>query len=550
MESVEKYYLRMTEVDRKNRRYWKMAREFREGDEETLVSEGYILPFHSEGTVEAKALNLYQDRIKRSYPLTLTNSILHAHKAHLAQNISFSGVDVQSEQLQTILDDVTGYDKSHKKAYTDLVCDFLSMGMVGVLVEGTANTSQSEVVAREQGERSYQTIIRPEHIYDLQKFHEGKRKGQVRCVTLFKGAYPVKQPEAEIQQGKEPEYKLHFRRYYYEEVKAEDGSKVISESYKVVELKTKSHSSLLTIHSLLSQPFTELEKQGEIMEGALEEIPFYTIGNGPESASIMRAVIYLDQALLNKTSVIGNTNYYQAFRKILIAGELSKEDRIAFAANLVAFFDNPDIKPHVIEPGNAEAVEKERDFIISWAVKIGMLRFSQFHDEGTKQVQSAESKAKDLDLIKEFYNDILDEFEPFLRKIYNAHAEFEGLQATDDKGLQVNLARDFNGLVDPEQEQLDDALILANHQKLGEVGDKLFKQVMAKVVSRMRINPEEEESQAMTRNQLIEEVMNATIQKDDLGLIPPGRNPRIAEERNRLNAQDTDSGRASAADSA
>lgn len=389
--------------------------DFLEGSLSTI--SGYVNKYQAEDAQNKEALDHFNLRLRQLYHKPIMEPSHQIHMAHLNQAIKWGGIEESA--IKDFLEDVTGEQVTAQDFLSEMLWYRIGLGKVGVLVDGPKSDGQtkSKDEARSAGERSYQILYRADQIKYWEFALSGDLKGKLVKVVL------VDKPRTTEQGETIP----RLRRFFYP-----PGANQYS--WQVLELRTGDGSVKAKSAGAGRQKWEVIEEGS----GTLSEIPFVMWGRGLKD-SILRNVWQLEKANLNNGSVKTNIMYRQGFQRTIVAGAKDHELKM-IGESIINKVADHDAKVQTIEPGNPEAHFKEEALIESRAQRIALLQHNQLVDD-TRQVQSAESKAKDLTAREKYYNKILDEAQRILKKIWGFHFEFEGIQGAEK--LQISISRDF-----------------------------------------------------------------------------------------------------------
>lgn len=485
----------------KNQNFYARVSDFVDLDPAELVGKGYIRPYVTEESPKAVLLGLFPKRVGRSYPLTISDSILEEHVAACSQEVTVNGFE-----FDNILKDLTGFEDSAATFFSKQLQEHFKNGFHGVLIESP------EVVAADRGsavaanERSYQTIFSAETILKCDFFKSGPRRGQVKDVILLtESTYYQNKKKETVEQA-------NARRYFFEH---DNEAQFQYQELKIdaTALKAATGKDEISFEIVTNEP------------GNLPMIPFVAIGRGPAD-SALRKTIPLDIGLLNTLSTLRNTNYHQAFQRVMVFGVRDTEQAQTIGEAQMGFFPEAEAHADAIPPGDAAALEREINFILHWTRRIGLRQFRQLTDDLTKQVSSAESKAKDLAALESWYSKTLDMFERKLKQIYRIMHYYE--QSKDSDEIEVKIGRDF-GLDDSEGQLMIDSTAWNWSQEFDEEGFEVRRNILINYLSQLDMTSE-------LRQELTDKLKNAQR-----------RNPLLPERSNPLNtlindAEETNTG--------
>lgn len=462
------------------RAFNKQMDDFVESSRASVVNPDYIVKYATENTKQANKAGIYSGRLARTYPMTLTPSILQQHVSTSAQPLTVQGFD--DARLEGILKDVTGFDESAKDMLAMQLAEHYTKGFHVILVEKDSEVSESLAAAQASGERPYQILYKSSAVPVLRMFRSGKRRGEVREIVLIDAPEDIEGKSYEVR-----------RRYFYE------GE---NENYTFQLLRASNPMS-----DSGETPKDDGEIEFDIVQenlGTLSKIPAIPCGNGPASA-VLRQVLYLDQGLLNRLSIYSNVNYNQGFQRATFFGV--KESEVSAVSEFTAsFVSNPSGKVELIPPGDPTAIENEIKMLIRQIIRIGLFEFRAQSDD-SKESPSAGSKQMDFKHRVAFYNDTLDRFQRKLTAVYQLMAEFQGVNPDE---VKVRVGRDFE-LTDSEFDLAVSQIIDNMAQRYGEAGENISKHVLGSLVTDMDVVVNESQEEEEIRGELIEALMAAQV---------------------------------------
>lgn len=466
--------------------YDKISR-FVDGDV-TRVSK-YLIQYDSERPNTDDARRAWESRKER---LTNENEVdppLQVNLSHLNQPLNF-GVLADNETMKPIIEDVTGLGCSAQEMFKKKLSLYMQHGKVAVLVDGPSKVADSKAQAQEAGERSYQVLYSAAHILDWKVFTKGSRRGQLAEVVLCEEPY----------KSDGDKWYKRLVRFYFPSGYAAGRDEVFWKQ----ELQAQSHFTT-SVYNETVLDYPDKPQTYDIMSdvpGGLKQIPLVIIGDGLKD-SAMRAVTHENEALLNLRSILDNVLYYQGYQRNIGTG-MKPEDIKSVAEYLFVTVDNEKAAVHTIEAGDPEGIFKRVRGRENRARRLGMFEFNKLVAEDSREEPSAESKALDSKGRLARYNDILDLFQKKLRKIYELHAQYEGLS---EEEIDISIPRDF-GLDDPEAVISKRSVVFSQAGQLGAVD--VQKQVLKQGVNELRVIPDEGEKEEETRAKLMQSVDTAT----------------------------------------
>jgi hypothetical protein len=243
----------------------------------------------------------WQIRNERLANNNLCEPIMMQWLAFLTQEINKQ--DLEGDPWDTIFTDIDGFGTPLDIFVRWLCWHYLSLGQVGVLIEGPESTADNLSEAKARGERSYAAIFEPWLILKAERFKQmGPMRGKLSELILL----------IDSEDGTDNSRNMIVRRFWIEE----QGQKYKSAIYKI-----KGH--ILDDTSGLSGPIgaqgkwakdINVEMQGAELQGEFDEIPFILLGEGPREDSVLYSVVPKNREHLNKKSAKDSIDYYQAFQ--------------------------------------------------------------------------------------------------------------------------------------------------------------------------------------------------------------------------------------------
>lgn len=474
---------------------WHEISDFRDGDTDRVL--GYLIPFDSERADTPQAKATFHSRQRRLSNENDIAPIADVHLSHLSQPINF-GKLADNPQLATIIADADGEGTSEQRLVKDLLSGFLDHGKAGLLVDGTDAIATTRAEVEATGERSYQVLFSATQIRYWAKFKSGRRRGQLAEVVL----------DAEPRIDADGKSHGRLQRFYFEPG-VENNPEALFQK-QILELAepgdieaTESEIELIVAEEAI---------------GSLPEIPFVLFGRGLAD-SILRMPAQMNKALLNDRSHRDNIHYYQAHQRLVATG-CGPEDIKAMAEYTVTCIEN---EQATIQPIPASDPASLTQKIAEKEIKLkryGMKRLNELVSASSAQVQSADSKALDQKALIAWYDEVLDELQKFLVKVFIFHMLFEGV--TEEPSISV--PRDY-GLDDPQAIRSDRSVIFSEAGALG--ADDVQKQILKQQLQEMpTVIPDEDETQAEALQRLMDSVDTAT---KDAPLANAGR-PSISDQ--------------------
>lgn len=419
----------------------------------------------ADGTIEGE--RNYATRLKRLYNVNFCDPYLFLHWCHMSQPITLSGMD--GKPLDAIKSDATGYGEDFIQVARDRLWYYDRDGRVGTLVDGPAVIADNKEQAVTTKERSYQVIYQAKQIRYWERFTDGPRKGQLRELVL---EMPGKKGKACFRRFVQPEGNVAFQ---FEDLEV-----------------ASSTSGIALINNAPVQ--AEVVATGT---GGLNTIPFVVMGCGPED-SFIKDVWPLNKTFMNLLSVLSNVLYNQGFQHSVLTGA-RKEEITKITEYTITLLSNPDASIHLIPPGDPQGLFSELANLKGEIHRRAKFQYNQLADD-TRQVQSAESKEKDLIVQKVIYDNTLDLLSRTEEKIYRFHAEFEGANPDD---ISVSIARDY-GLEDKQAKSAQQQQVFSMAGQLGV--QELQKEILKIWASELDYIPSEEETEDDVRQRMFEAI--------------------------------------------
>lgn len=458
-------------IAKKDKQYFDEVSKFADGEE---LGE-FILPYLTEGETEAGVKD-FEARKNRAYSMNKIFPILETHRATMAQPITIGGFE---ESKKEQLEDVDGFGKNAKRMFSDALFEFMKSGLYCILVEAPAEAPQTLQDETQSNFRPFQVLYEAPKIRYWSRFKDGAERGALSDLILENDPVLI---DDELQRS--------FRRY-----RREQGAGF----YSVTDYVMKADPSAK------SDRFEEVSR----VEVVGDKIPAVVHGEGRKT-SFVRHVVRDSKALLNKLSSLDNTNYKQAFQRVVVFSDANFDEKKVQYVGEGIITVVPDAKGRLqeIPPGNPEALDREIDRLSTHIMRLGMFRMTQITSDDSKQQQSAEAKAKDLGILNNIYKDTLDDFERVLTQVYRLMRWYQDKNAPLDD-VSVSISRDF-GLVDSELELATDSLVMNWLNELDpETAHQVKKAIVARYINDMRFLADEEQNADEVRAELIEIVRAA-----------------------------------------
>lgn len=477
----------------RNRPTYDMIADFEDGDEERV--EHYLIRYASESPDTHEGKKAYAGRRERLFNENMVRPYLEVHHEHMSQPIDFNVPT--GERWEEIIADVTQFGVSAEEMCGQVLYDYCRDGLVGVLVDQQATVPSSAAQAQAVRSRSYQIKYNACEILNWERFTLGRHKGKLSKLLLNNGITTV-----------------NGKRH------------VVLRQYEMSELGD------VTWQDYLADEKFKADKSGKVKvtpgsKGAVgikEEIPFAMLGTGPRNSFCLDNV-RTNRAFLNRYSVRDNINHHQGFKKSIIFGNnVKQEDLKVMAENTMTIIPDTEASLNSIDAGDPVAITAQLAEMRVLARRQGMKEHNQLADD-TKNVQSSESKAKDVKGRVKLYNKTVDSTEVMQTKVYRFHAMFEGLGEAEVKKVTVAIGRDY-GLDDEAQEAADDQ---QNSSMAGSLGARLVqKKILKKRISEQRFVPEEGKTEEDIRKECYDDIDNAEVQSE-LSQFVSATRPSLAE---------------------
>lgn len=439
----------------------------------------YLIPHASE--LDALGSRNFQNRKDRLVRVNHTKPYARIHASHMSQPISVGGAE--DKRLDIVVKDATGFKQSLTQVARDRLKRFVRDGKVGTLVDSPAVIAKDRETARATKERSYQVLYDACDIRYWDVFREGPRKGQFKEVVL-----------AEPFSGK----KQRFRRLLIGD------SANAKYQWQILEAKKTGFLS-----NAADDFQVEIVPNGE-GEGGIGRIPFVVFGGGPED-SLISDVWPLDIAAMNMSSVKQNIVYNQGFQRSILAG-VSPEEISKMSEFTVTLIQNVEARIFTIEAGNPQAATEEILKLERQIDRRGKFEYNQLAED-TRQVQSADSKSKDLKTREAVYTATVEYEESVESEIVKLHAEFEGV---DPERVAVTIGRDF-GLKDEQAEQNKLALVFSHAREMK--AHRLRKEILRIEASNLDYLPTEDEDAGAVKAAVLAEIADLPDE------LTPGASP-------------------------
>jgi hypothetical protein len=422
---------------------WELVDNFVDGRIKNVKK--YLIPYPSERLTTDDAIKSFLGRTERLQNKNLCKPILDIHLSHLSQGITWGNID-SNPKLNPIIIDATGFRIPAKRMVRNFLYEFIKLGRAGMLVDAPKSANaESELQEQILNQKSYEVVYSAAEIYNFEYFTEGLRRGKLKQIYL-------KEPPRIDEKGDSFD---RIRKFSIEE-----------------------NESVFTVTILERKPTTNKDGMWQVIEqfpGTLEEIPFVMIGDGAPD-SVLKDVAHLNMINLNKQSTKDNIMYYQEHQRVMGTG-IKPEELAVWNERTVATVSNENARLHVVNAGSTDNLTDDIANNEERATKIGLFQLNQLAED-TRQVQSAESKQKDMVARRKFYDDTLDLIEETFNEIFRFHALFEGVGSIESN---IKIAREY-GLDDPEEERADNLVINSIASQLGVLD--LQKEILRRLIIR------------------------------------------------------------------
>lgn len=476
----------------KSFRWWEKVGDITSSQKERVCSGRYIQSFQTERTAEARARGVYNNRLERSPVAVLSPGIVRQHQATAAQQISIEGFD-----NEIILSDGDGFGRTAQNLFSKRLYYYLRDGQVGTLVEAPEEIADNLLEAQERGERSYQILYQASEILHYELFTQGPRKGRLRDLYLLESP----RTEGDVIYER-------VRRYFFRQQISEDGEQLgIRDGYSIQILERKREEEDYDLS--LTRPNDTDEREYNVAEESDqigERIPFVLCGSGPQD-SVLHDILDLDIHLLNLHSELRSVNDYQAFRLVFLFNMNEGQEELREVGQHMIHSFASDGRVESLPPSSPDALERQIHTTEQRIKKIAFRQYNQLLNDDTKQVQSAESRAKDLLALEAFYNDLLDLMIRKEEQIYEFHATYEGVNPDN---IQVSVGRDF-GFGDPEQKLHRTLLAFNSASRFSPGGDEVQRELMASLIEQLDLTVATGESEEEVKNRLKDGIRNSTV---------------------------------------
>lgn len=472
---------------KENFQLYEMFEDFTKGFNKDVKK--YLVKYATEKPDTLAARKAFASREERLYNINSCDPYLTIHLGHLSQPVDIKLPEGQDDEfLQSILADATQYGETFKEVFRDLLWYYLRDGKVGLLVDKEPMPENlTEAQAKSYNLRSYQVLYEATQIRNYEHHHSGALKGKLKFVDLCAGYEEENDSTFEI-----------VTRFELAET---------AKSYIVKKLKSTKKASEVSLTDEVE--FTQV---GGDIPGALPEIPFILFGTGAED-SFISSIVELNKATLNDRSVKGNINYHQGFKKTYVTGAKPEEVKKT-GESIITALQNENANVLSIDAGEPTGIENQIKDIENNINRRGKIENNQLADD-TKQVQSADSKTKDVLAKMKVYDYILDYFEMRLKKAFQFHCLFDVGLTFDITNISVSIARDYN-LEDTQAETAEDLATFSMARELQAT--LVMKMILKKRVQNLKIIPDAELTKEETLQALIEDIDNAESAQPQSGI--------------------------------
>lgn len=444
----------------------------------------YLIKYDSESSDTPEASRAWAGRKRRLYNKNWVKPFHSLHLGHLSQEMT---LNVGDEDVWTaILENADRKGKSFKTLSREYLADYLSNGLVGVLVDGPARTASTLAEAQANNERSWQVKYSALDVVNWKRFATGPLMGELQEVVLREGTVKIDDKEHE-----------RLRRFYRE------GDSV---AYQILVAQNEIKGE--------GNPFKDEREFDVVEEGVLPltYIPFVFFGEGPES-SVVGSLWELNAAIMNRSSVRSNIVYNQGFQRVVFFG-VKREEVSNIGEWLGTIIGNDKARVEEIPAGDPVAVVDELASLESFCTRIGKMEWNQLADD-SKQTQSADSKRLDTIGRRKLYDFILDHFEHGIMKLMQFHADYEGLGDARIAEITVRIERDY-GLEDEQAEALEREQAFNMAERLGVV--ELQKELLKVAISKITFVPRDDASPEDVKKLMMEAIDAAQGKQPGSGL--------------------------------
>lgn len=462
--------------------YYELYRNFAKGKRRHV--EKYVFPYLTEDESTKEGRMAFASRLNRTPYVNRIKRFLRIHRGHLSQKITVSGAE--SERMKAILEDVDGSGNNYTRFARKFLDDYMRDGRVGVLVDRTSSPGETGADASASKEKSYQVKYSATQIHDWEYFADGPKKGQLRRVILD-------EPSAKTAKG----LKAQLRRYSVGELPSD---KVVCEILQAADEK-----GLGTGIEKISYAVVQSIPMG------LTEIPFVIMGCGYED-SFIEDIAEPSVYLLNIGSVKSNINYNQGFKRNFAIG-CEAEELTKAGESLITRIANENAHIMTLEAGDPVAIANEEARVLNEINRLGLFERNQLADD-TRQVQSAESKEKDMIARQQIYSDTMDLLDETLTKLFKFHAIFE---SESEKEVSVTIERDF-GLDNEAATQAEEMQVFSMARELQ--AREVQKAILRSRIKRLNLVPKPEQSVDDMHKELAEDI-------EASGPVEPAERPSL-----------------------
>lgn len=429
---------------------------------------------------------MFNARKERLANRNICEPILSYYLAYLSRELVYNE-EMEDEPFNTILSNVDGSGQRFDTLARTLIYNLLGYGYTGALIESDGEPEQAQGRAIQKGERSYIAQFSALDILKLEREKKGAGLGKIKQLDLKTG-------------------------------QSEEG--ITGLSYTLVEGGYMRRDFLIKIDKDEPFPPTDsaseyLVEYGEPAIGELSKIPFVLIGNDL-SESVIRLAVEKNVELLNKRSYLDAININQAFKRLFGFGV--DEDDVKYSSfDVMSLVSDPNAKIQEIEPGNPQSLINDIEDIEREAYLEGTLKHGTRYQASTKAVESAETQRQNNAAFENYLSYLADMIEHGLNDIISIVYEFEKGQEPEEKNF-IEISRDFNPAISAEETNRYITLYDMAADK-GAVGQRIQNEIVALLLSEMRLVSSSRATSEETKSELIKGVKEYTQAEIGTGLL-------------------------------
>jgi len=434
-------------------------RDFLSGERERHLP--YLIQHETEKGEVKSVQAAWQRRRQTLEVFNHSGLVLDMHTAALNQTVQIDEL-MAGDTWETILADVTGFDDDVQAFAREISRLKLVDGKVAILVDSPALVAQTEQERLSNGERSYSVVFDATKIAYWSRWIDGYMKGALSEIVL--------------------------------EVDAVDGHRSFRRLFIPAQGVPYQWQTLIAESAGFSSAAKEIEcsviDEGE---GAFEYIPVVLWGEGLVQSEI-RPTQLVSKSRLNKKSALDNILFYQGFQRVAGFG-INPEEQKAMAENTLMLSANENGRFQVIQEGNPDALVNDVKALDRLAFRVGLRQKHMMADD-SRDVQSAESKAKDAEALNDCYDRFLDELEGVLTQVFRWHASYESLS----EDFSISIDRSYRS-EDSDRVMAELQMVSLQAQQLGAM--EVQKEVLKRMVTKMPIAPKDGLSEDERRRELM-----------------------------------------------